>query len=144
MPEYMDQLNRVRRMLDRINHQERSPIEYGDDICSFFQNCWHLKDWVRNDPSVPLHVRDSIGQLAAASLPLRICADLANASKHLKLTSPREGAKHSHWNMAIVPGESSKVEYLIDTGSGTQQDSLDLARECLMAWERILAAQDLI
>ena len=51
MPEYMDQLNRVRRMLDRINRQDREPIEYGDDIWSFFQNCWHLKDWVKNDPS---------------------------------------------------------------------------------------------
>lgn len=143
MPGYMDQLNRVGRMLNRINRQDRSPIEYGDDIWSFFQNCWHLKDWVKNDPSVPLHVRDSIEQLAAASPPLRICADLANATKHLKLKNPRVGAKPSHYNMAIVPGESSKVEYIVGTGRGTQQDSLDLARKCLSEWERILAAQGL-
>ena len=143
MPEYIDQLDRVRRMLDRINRQDRSPIEYGDDIWSFFQNCWHLKDWVKNDPSVPPHVRQSIEKLAAASPRLTICADLANATKHLKLTSPRVGAKHSHWNVTIVPGESSKVEYLIDTGSGTQQDGLDLARKCLLEWERLLAAQGL-
>ena len=137
---YMDQLNRIRRLLDRINRQHRDPIEYEDDIWSFFQNCWHLKDWVKNDPSVPLHVRQSIGPLARASLSLRICGDLANATKHLK---PRGGAKPSHWNIAIVPGESSKVEYLINTGSRTQQDGLDHARKCLLEWERILAAQGL-
>jgi len=144
MPEYMDQLNRVRRMLDRINLQERSPIEYGDDIWSFFQNRWHLKDWMKNDPSVPAHVRGSIETLVADSPPLMICADLANATKHLRLRNPRVGAKHSHWNIAITPGESSKVEYLIDIGRGTQQDGLALARKCLLEWERILAAQGLV
>ena len=144
MLKYMDQLDRVRRMLDRINRQDRSPIEYGDDISSFFQNCWHLKDWVKNDPSVPSGVGKSIEKLVAASKPLMICADLANATKHLKLKNPRAGAKHSHWNIAVTPGESSKVQYLIDTGSAIRQDGLDLARKCLLEWERILAAQGLI
>ncbi len=44
MAEYIDELNRVRRMLDRLNRQDRSPNEYGDDLWSFFQNGWHLKD----------------------------------------------------------------------------------------------------
>lgn len=146
MPQYMDQLNRVRRMLDRIKRQDRSPIEYEDDMWSFFQNCWHLKDWVKNDPGVPPPVRESIEDLVAQSPPLRICADLANATKHLKLTRPRTGAgaKPSHWNIAITPGESSKVEYLIGTGSGTQEDGLDFAARCLLEWERLLVAQGLI
>ncbi len=141
---YMDQLNRVRRMLDRINRQDRSPEEYEDDIWSFFQNSWHLKDWVKNDRSVPRRVRRSIERLAAASPPLRICADLAIGTKHLKVNKRRVGARPSHYNVAIVPGELSKVEYLIDTGSGTQQVGLDLALKCLLEWERILAAQGLI
>jgi hypothetical protein len=130
-------------MLERINRQDRSPIEYEDDVWSFFQNCWHLKDWVKNDPSVPRRVRKSIEKLVEAPRPLKICGDLANATKHLKLRKIRAGAKQSHWNIAITPGESSKVQYLIDTGSGTRQDGLDLARECLSEWERILSAQGL-
>ncbi len=143
MPEYLDQLERVRRFLNRIHQQDRSPIEYGDDIWSFFQNCWHLKDWVKNDPSVLSNVSQSIERLVAASPSLMICADLANGTKHLKLKDPRVGAKPSHCNLTIVPGESSKVEYLVDSGSGTQQNSLDLARECLREWERILHEQGL-
>jgi len=144
MPEYIDQLDRVRRMLDRLNRQDRSPIEYGDDLWSFFQNCWHLKDWIKNDPSVPARVRGLIEKLVADSPPLMICADLANGTKHLWLRKPRVGAKHSRWNLLITPGESSKVEYLIDIGSGDQQDGLELARECLLEWERILTAKGLM
>ena len=143
MPKYMDQLNRVRRFLDRINRQDRSPIEYEDDMWSFFQNCWHLKDWVKDDPSVPEQVRKSIEDLAGGSGPLRICADLANATKHLEPRTPRVGAKPSHYNVAIVPGESSKVEYIVETGSGSKQDGLDLGRKCVLEWGRILAAQGL-
>jgi hypothetical protein len=143
MPKYLEQLERIRRMLNRIKRRDRSPEEYGDDVWSFFQNSWHLKDWMKNDPSVPSRVRTSIERFAAASPPLRICADLAIATKHLELRKPRAGAKHSHWNIAITPGEPSKVHYVIDTGSGTKQDGLDLARKCLSEWERILIAQGL-
>jgi hypothetical protein len=60
-----------------------------------------------------------------------------------RLSDCHAGAKHSHWNIAITPGEPSKVHYVIDTGSGTKQDGLDLARKCLSEWERILIAQGL-
>lgn len=140
---YMSQLNRVRRFLERISDQDRSPVEYEDDMWSFFQNCWHLKDWVKNDRRVPQHVRDSIEGLAGHSGPLQICADLANGTKHLELRDPRVGAKPSHYNVSIVPGEWSKVEYTVDPGNGTQQDGLDLARKCLLEWESILGAQGL-
>ncbi|SRR5229473_92593 len=143
MPTYIDQLDRVRRMLDRLERRDRSPIEYGADLWSFFQNCWHLKDWIKNDPSVPARVRRSIETLVAKPRPLMICADLANATKHLRLRNVRAGAKHSHRNLSITPGESSKVEYRIEIGRGKQQDGLELARECLSEWERILTEQGL-
>ena len=131
-------------MLDRLNRQDRSPIEYGGDLWSFFQNGWHLKDWMKNDPRVPARVRESSETVVADSPPLIICAGLAIATKHLRLRNPRVGAKHSRWNLLITPGESSKVEYLIDIGSGDQQDGLELARECLLEWERILTAKGLM
>lgn len=139
----MEQLDRVRRMLDRIERKQgRAVDDYGDDIWSFFQNCWHLKDWIKNDPHVSIH--GSIEDLVKKSPPLMICADLANGTKHLKFDRPpRVGAKPSHWNMTITPGESSTVEYLIDPGTGTKQDALDLARSCVAEWERLLAAEGL-
>jgi hypothetical protein len=68
-----------------------------------------------------------------------ICADLANATKHLQLTTPRVGAKHSHKNYRIVVGGPSSVEYFIDRGDGSRTDGVTLARACVRAWEQILA-----
>ena len=140
MAAYQDQLTRVRRFLARIEQHNRPHDEYDDDMWSFFQNCWHVKDWIKYDPGVPSSVRTSIEATVMGSPHLMICADLANARKHLVLMNPRIGAKHSHKNYRIVVGESSKVEYLIDTGSGTKVDGLTLARACVTEWERILCA----
>jgi hypothetical protein len=136
----MEQFDRVRRMLNRIeNNVGRSVSDYGDDVWSFFQNCWHLKDWIKNDPHVSIH--GSIEDLVKGSAPLMICADLANATKHLQFTKyVRVGAKPSHANITITPGEPSTVQYLVDPGTGAQLDALDLARHCVSEWERLLAA----
>ena len=118
MPAYMEQLNRVRRMLERINrNQNRSADDYGDDVWSFFQNCWHLKDWIKNDPHIPIH--GSIEDLVKTSPPLMICADLANGTKHLKFDRPPRVSLlceyHSivQCNMRCGPlGEVSQVGHL--------------------------------
>lgn len=134
MPKYMEQLRRVRRMLDRIERNKgRSVDDYGDDVWSFFQNCWHLKDWIGKDSSVPLD-KAAILKFVRKSQPLKICSDLANCTKHLEFDDKHEpwvDAKPSHSNITITPGESSTVEYLIDPGTGAKQDALDLARKCV-------------
>ena len=143
MAMFQDQLTRVRRFLLRIESHDRPSTDYDDDMWSFFQNCWHLKDWIKNDPEVPSPVRAAIEGEVKDSFELLVCADLANASKHLVLITPRIGAKHSHKNYRIVMGGQSKVEYLIDVGDGSQIDGLELARRCVTAWESILKRHNL-
>lgn len=138
MSGYKSQLARVRRFLMRIQTHNRSSDDYDDDMWSFFQNCWHLKDWIKNDQNVPASVRGSIERNVKLSPELLICADLANATKHLELSAPRVGAKHSHKNYKIVVGESSSIEYFIDRGNGTRIDAVALAQQCVAAWEAIL------
>lgn len=145
MAGYINQLNRVQRFLKRLEHQARSSVDYDDDMWSFFQNCWHLKDWIKNDTALPVSFRESIEGIVSALPDLQVCADLANATKHLQLKSPRVGAKHSHRSIEIFGGDSSrtKLDYFIDIGNGTTRNGLDLARQCVVEWERILTAQGL-
>jgi hypothetical protein len=138
MAAYKEQLERIRRFLGRIELYDRPYDEYEDDIWSFFQNCWHLKDWLKNDDELTVLQRDSVESRVAASPNLMVCADLANARKHLKLTSPRVGANHSHKNFLIVIGGPSKVEYFINMGTGAKVEGLQLAHACLAEWEQIL------
>lgn len=58
-PLFRQQFERVRRWYGRFkNHCDGKPVEmpcrvdpdYMDDIHAFFQNCYHLKDWLKNDP----------------------------------------------------------------------------------------------
>jgi len=82
---YKEQFQRVLRCLKKLKNQDRGTLEYSDDIWSFFQNCWHLKDWIKNDPELPRTIRDSIEKEIEQFESLLICADLSNRSKHSEL-----------------------------------------------------------
>ena len=59
-----------------------------DTVLSFFEAIHHLKDWLGNDPISGITKVEG-DSLISRSPMLRLCADLANGSKHLSLTSSR-------------------------------------------------------
>lgn len=61
-----------------------------DVVLSFFQAVHHLKDWLGNDPLSGVNKTDGAA-LIKGSPTLQLCADLANGSKHLRLTHPWTG-----------------------------------------------------
>jgi hypothetical protein len=61
-----------------------------DIVQSFFESVHHLKDWLGNDPSSGVTKADG-DRLINESPVLKLCADLANGSKHLKLSGTRSG-----------------------------------------------------
>ena len=47
---YLHQLDRARRFLARAEAIEGfADVDFQDVMWAFFQNCWHVKDWVLND-----------------------------------------------------------------------------------------------
>lgn len=152
---YVEQFERVNRLLCRfvaleqgIDHTHHS-ASYDDDVHSFFQNCYHLKDWIKNDPycagwkDVETHIN--------ANQDLQLCADLCNAQKHLKLTSQRSGQNPqfggSHMRLNITEGGGPTtvkiaVSYSVDTTSAGTIDALDLAKRCVTAWKDFIEANE--
>ena len=53
------QLAKVKRLLAIIEHQKAGDQAH-DTLFSFFENSWHLKDHVKNDPAVPQSARQSV------------------------------------------------------------------------------------
>jgi hypothetical protein len=51
MPEWLEQYSRTLRWYRRLKALEEGPAHEikesdRDDVYAFFQNCWHLKDWI--------------------------------------------------------------------------------------------------
>jgi hypothetical protein len=139
-------LDRARRFLDRVEGPQASDVEFQDMMWAFFQACWHLKDWVKNDPLPSDVQKEAVIDQAHASSVLGICRDLCNGTKHLGLDrtpSSGTGAAHDHVAITIVPGESSTIDCIVQDGFGHPISSKQLARDCLKEWERILQSKNL-
>ena len=77
---------------------EKRPIEkqwetyretYRDYAHNFFLFCYHIKDWIKNDPAVDKSVKDAVEDYINQNNCLKICADIANGIKHLSLEKMR-------------------------------------------------------
>ena len=73
MAPWEEQFARVKRYLRRVGDRSRERTEYEDDLLSFFQSCWHLKDWVCNDNDLPSKTRAAIKVAVHRSKALLIC-----------------------------------------------------------------------
>lgn len=153
------QYRRVQRCLHRIQNlnkiHESEAEEYEDLLWCYFQNCWHLKDWLKNDPSMSRTQVDEIKRLVdrgeSSSVALKVCSDLANATKHFKLTHrpPRVNAAANNrvFNMHVYDGkqpgnpEPDTWDFLISYDGDRQterKEALEIARQALDDWSGII------
>lgn len=142
----MEQFDRVERYLKRIRNvysgdnlilwNDRACVE--DDILSFFMHCHHLQDWVSNLNKVGVTSKQT-KQFIEDHESLKICADLANKSKHCRLTKkswsnvkPRlAGFQYKSVGDSNHPGIQGK--FLIVTNDAIF-DVLELAESCWHLW----------
>ena len=142
---YRAQLDRARRFLDRVqSHEGRRDIDYQDDVWAFFQNCWHIKDWLESDYRVREPIRKHAVRTAHKSRLLQVCRDMANGTKHRKLTKRgkpiRARAVHLWTNTTIVPGGRTTIDCMIKFPRRKVRfrSAREVAAECLQEWVRIL------
>jgi site-specific recombinase XerD len=85
-----------------------------DDIVAFFQNCYHLKDWIEHD-TVSKARLDSLGididrALINADDDMKLLADLCNGSKHMELKIKAGILGRSGENPKFKEGQNFKVK----------------------------------
>jgi len=123
-----------------------SDVEFQDMLWSFFQHCWHVKDWLLNDPLASDAQKQVASNMVHQSPALKVCQDLCNGTKHLQLRWPSSGsgASHQYVDRIIAPGQGLvEIDCMIDDGHGKLISGKKLARECIAEWEQILASQGL-
>ena len=144
----MKQFHRVERYLDRIReiyrgrpHIYSDPLNYEDDVVSFFVHCHHLYDWVAAR-DMPGGSKAELNAFINAHQELVVCADLCNGSKHCKLERVRGGTQPrligNSWIIATyVPATGRPVTFQASYRilSGTRSlDALALAETCYRLW----------
>ncbi len=150
---YHEQYERMKRWYSRfksINETKKHDMPtdyYQDEVYAFFINCYHLKDWLKND--LYCHVGgEEIEEFVTNSESLRICGDICNGSKHLILTKPKNnsetriGSRHFSLNLGGW-GPIIHIEYDVVIGDKVY-DAFTLATKCINEWEVFLNQHNLL
>jgi hypothetical protein len=147
VPAYLQQWERVIRWYGRFKEiSERKNISQSsssdeDDVFAFFLNCYHLKDWIKNDPSAN-QMTDKVESFINKSPSLSICADLCNGLKHLTLDKSRSGKnpRFGEKTQRVYYHQAPIVVcqgYTIVAGTKTF-DAFDVAWQCMTDWHRFI------
>ena len=121
-------------------------IQAEDDRYSFFVGCFHLKDWLKNDATIPAAIKTAAGVLVNTNESLKLCADLANGIKHLRAdrrarvdpdsrisavqSALQTGAFQKH-----VPDARARI---VVVAGGSYFDAREVASACIAAWAAFL------
>lgn len=146
---YLDQIDRIRRFVERVTAPrvnedwERFIADYQDDVFSFFQHCWHLKDWIRNDPELSGEQKKRIIEAAEHSKVLAIANDMANGTKHLRLYEPKAGAGYACLALSNAADFSTVDCQISIDGDDRLQSGRRIAVKCVEEWEKILRKEKL-
>jgi hypothetical protein len=152
-----EQWRRVCRWYERfeslvgVGVEQTRPIEtYEDDVLAFFQNCWHLRDWLWNDHASGVK-KPEVNAYIAQSRYLTLCGDLAIGSKHLTITDRHRDpdtkfvAYPSTYDGGRVGGPP---KILVDSiyvikGPSFTVEAFDVATGCMQEWRTFLAGKRL-
>ena len=103
----------------------------------FCISCYHMKDWLRSDPAMPLSAQQRVEAYVKLSTSLSLCGDVANSAKHRNRhpgqTEARIAGIRSRTDGGITR-ISMHVSYHRTDGSAGRRDVLDLAREAMEPW----------
>ncbi len=150
-PTWREQYNRMKRWHTRLSESTAVDDRRSDDFHAFFICCFHLKDWLRADSSVGDGIRDDVAGFVDCNLWLRLCADLANGSKHLKLDryarfdSPARLEKvAAAFDAAFSSKGFESQDAFVIPVAGTLLDALRVTQRCMSAWDHFLTERGLL
>ena len=136
---YQEQLVRVRRWLARIEPKQGDfgpQDDYADFLRAFVVEDWHLVDWIAHDSSCS--IGDGIWDIALNYDSLKVCRKLANQAKHSPINLIRPKLTGIDTTVILGNPPKSKYGYRIGLTDGTEVDALDLVRQIVSDWEKVI------
>lgn len=109
------------------------PSDRYDFLHAFFENAFHLRDWLKDTGAVS---EQDLDAFFATNAEMRLCRDLANAHKHYSLKRPGQPAPPSEVREYLPGMGNLDLDVsLVILSDGVKYDAFDLARRILRLWE---------
>lgn len=131
----------------------QSSEDVRDTLYHFFQDAYHLKDWIGNDSSVATTRHKLDVQYINNRTILQLCADLCNGTKHLSLFSTRTGDLSTGFSSQSVaihlpPAGSDRLPGYAEhswevTSNNVNYGAVQLAGDVMAEWENVLQTEGL-
>lgn len=145
------QWHRVERGFAKLSAAYNNTELYDDDIYHFFQDAWHLKEWIKNDPAVDSKMREQIELEVRKVGVFRIAGDFANGIKHMARKCSRkyprkEDAQFTERKVTIMLGHPgpSLQERVLTLADGSQTTAEAVADEVMREWNLLLRRLNLV
>ena len=149
-PGWQGQLARVQRWHSRLkqiatqmSQTKDTELDF-DFIYAFFQNCYHLRDWLENSGAIS---HQKLQDLFRDHYEMQICRDICNGTKHFDLTRPSVDAHFSIGREYVPSNWPSSRPHINQTwfiiAGKTKHDIFELADTCMSHWDRFLAENGL-
>lgn len=131
---WRSQYQRMERWLGRIAAQAGSEADHDllDMYLAFFLNCYSLRDWFVKSGVI---AEADIDDLIQRNRQMRLCRDLCNRSKHLRISRPSTDADFSIYREYRGPGHPHALAIIAEDAKGIQNADLwDVAHACARFW----------
>jgi hypothetical protein len=153
--QWMVQLSRVKRWYDRVqslkSKSETEPLTAYDfdTLIAFFQNCYHLRDWLE---SARPELKNDVKILFENSFEMCACRDICHGFKHKDLRKPSLDAdfnlyrEYDSFAAEVDPRKNPEV-YNIAFANGNdigKFNVFDLVDKCVDLWIDFLQKHGLV
>ena len=135
---WQSQAARMRRWHSRLRAAANEHDRH-DFLYSFFENAFHLRDWLADTGAVEIAALDLFFD---SHVEMRLCRDLANSHKHYSISRPSQPAPPCEAR-EYTPGMGNLADdvSLVVLSDGTKHDAFLLADRILGLWEAFIAAK---
>jgi hypothetical protein len=147
---WREQYARMKRWHQRISEATSMDSRAVDDVYAFFVCSYHLKDWIKNDDSLDMSIRNGVEGVISQSVPLSLAGDITNGFKHLKRDRrPRVSADASVQSIGTPLGGfglgDASLGGTVVVFDGTRVlDARGVADGCVAAWNAFLKDKGLV
>lgn len=148
--QWKEQWERVGRWYEKCTeiHKKSSMSElnlYDQDIMIvFFQNCYHLQDWIISSRK---DLESNVKSFIESNFEMKACRNISDGFKHKRLTNKKHPDPDFNWYvildfLQIEPGSNeSGMKHYVAFSNGDEvieYDLFKLINDCFTLWEKFI------